>query len=155
MSGFQNPDAAVYKQCMIDWGYESDDGSVDLSGSKLVSKEFTVTLAELNTGKTLIAGVDGRVLKPIDFFIKFNGGFTTATDIRLSDTSGSPVDIVTIAIAQATNGAIHTRSKGTNTLGSGFMANLTAGKGIQIRKTGSNAAGGTDIVVQITYRVTA
>ncbi len=155
MAGMQNVQAATRKKLMVGWGLESDGGEVDLSGKDLLSVEFTVTLAELNAGKVLIPAVAGRVLKPVDFFIRFNGAFTTATDIRLSDTADSPVDIVTIAIAQATNGAVHTRSKGTNTLGAGFLANLTAGKGIQIRKTGSDAEGGTDILVQITYRITA
>lgn len=155
MAGMQNTQAADRVDREIDLGLKVDDGIVDLRSRRLLSVEFVVTLAELNAGKTLVPSVPGRKYKPVDFYVKFTGTFTTATDIRLSDLNSSPVDIVTIAIAQAGDGVYHTRSKGTNTLGAGFMAELTAGKGIQIRKTGSAAAGGTSVTVQITYRVTA
>ncbi len=155
MAGMQISKAADEMERQIGWGLRNDDGIVDLSGNKLFSVEHVVTLAELNAGHTILPAPAGRKLKVVDFFIKFTGTFTTATDIRLSDLASSPVDIVTIVIAQAGDGVYHTRSKGTNTLGAGFMADLTAGKGIQLRKTGSSAAGGTSITVQVMYRVTA
>jgi len=155
MAGFQNPKAADYAQRMDGYGLRLDDGVVDLSGKGLLSVEVTVTLAELNAGKVLVPAVPGRVYRPTDFFLGFNGTFAAATDIRLSDTAGSPVDIVTIGIAQAGTGVVHTRSKGTNTLGPGLLFDLTASKGIQIRKTGSTATGGTSILVQVQYRITA
>jgi hypothetical protein len=155
MAGSQNVHAADAEERLIGWGIKQDDGGTDLSGNKVLSVEKTVTLAQLNAGHAILPDVPGRVIKPLGFFIQFNGAFTTADDIRLSDTAGSPVDIVTIAIAQAGNGVSHSHAHGTNTRGAGFLANLTAGKGIQIRKTGSTAAGGTDIKVQISYRIVA
>ncbi len=154
MAGVQIKEAIENMERQIDLGLRTDDGSVDLRGRKLLSVEATVTLAELNAGKTILAAPAGRKFKPVDFFIKFTGAFLTATDIRLSDLATVPVDIVTIAIAQAGDGVIHTRDAGTHTLGAGFLAALTAGKGIQIRKTGADATGGTSVLVQVTYRIT-
>lgn len=155
MAGSQNVKAALAEEKLIGWGLKSDDGGTDLSGPDVKSVEATVTLAQLNAGYTLVAGVGKRKYRPIGFYIEFNGSFITATDIRLSDTNSSPVDIVTIEIAQAGTGVSHSHVHGTNTKGAGFLADLTEGKGIQIRKTGSTAAGGTNIKVNVLYRITA
>lgn len=152
MSGLQNIRGALNTEYRRGWGTGVDDGQFDLSGDKVLCKEATVTLAQLNAGYTIVPEVGGRTYVPVGFYVKFNGTFLTATDIRLSDTNSSPVDIVTIAIAQAGTGVTHMEGLGTNTLGT-LYAGLTAGKGIQIRKTGSAATGGTNILVGIRYRI--
>lgn len=115
----------------------------------------SITLAQLNAGATIVPAVTGRTYRPVGFWLQFNGAFTTATDIRLSDTAGSPVDIVTVAIAGATNGANVTQNGGSNITVSttGFAQQLTANAGIQLRKTGSSAAGGTSIFYMVQFVV--
>ena len=126
------------------------------SGDRIFSVEDTVTLAQLNAGKTIVADAAGRTLKVVSILMVFTGGFTTSTDIRISDTNSSPVDVVTVAIAGATNGARIGDTSTTNvTFGAGFNANLTADKGIQVRKTGGTAAAGTSILVRVLYKIIA
>ncbi len=155
MSGIQNIQGAQNAEFLRDKGIRPDDGLFDLASAKVLSVEAVVTLAQLNAGAVLVPEVPGRVYRPLGFFVKMNGTFTTCTDMRISDTNSAPVDIVTIVVAQMGTGLIHTEDAGTHTLGAGLMADLTAGKGIQIRKTGSTAAGGTDILVRIFYRIAA
>lgn len=105
---------------------------------------FTATLAQLNAGFTIAADDANKQYVPVGFFLKCTGAFITLTDIRLSDSSN--VDIVTIAQASLTDGSIFTENGGSGvTIGAGFAAPLTAGKGLVLRKTGSAGAGGTSI----------
>lgn len=145
---------------MIAWGLESDKGTADLTAEEVRVAHQVVTLAQLNAGQviTQMPAVAGRRYGIAWFIIKMNGAFTTATDIRLSSTEASPTDIVTIGIAQATDNATHAKGIGTNTLNDDALlprASLAAGAGVQLRKTGSAAAGGTDVEVIIFYRITA
>lgn len=113
---------------------------------------FTATLAQINAGYTAIAADANRKIVPVGARIKCNGSFTTLTDIRLSDTAASPVDILTLNQAQATSGAIASDQGGTGvTVGAGFGAALTSGKGVQIRQTGSAGAGGTSVEGLLLY----
>lgn len=115
----------------------------------------SATLAELNAGKVLIPDIPGRTIKVVGYLLKFTGGFTTATDIRLQDNNDTPVLITTVLIAAATTGAKITSEAviANVTDGAGLFANLTLGKGIKIVKTGSSAAAGTSILVKILYNV--
>jgi len=107
---------------------------------------FTATLAQINAGYTFIPADANRNIFPIRFRFTVTGNFATLTDIRLSDTNGTPVDIVTLVQANATNGNVVTDAGGTGiTIGAGFGATLTAGKGVQIRQTGSAGTGGTSV----------
>lgn len=133
---------------------------IDSAGALIsVAPEYvyvgTVTLVQLNAGITLIPAIPGRTIKPVQYLLTFNGTFTTATDIRLQDTAVSPVGIATVLIAAATAGAkISSEVVVANvTDGAGMNVNLTLGKGIQLVKTGSAAAGGTSIQVKIKYNV--
>ena len=122
---------------------------------EIYSIEATVTLAQLNAGFTFLPAAGGVTIKVVGYYMKCTGAFTTATDIRISDTTGTPVDVVTLAIAGATSGAVITEALTTNiTLGT-FGAPLTASQGLQLRKTGSSAAGGTSIFVMCKYKVNA
>lgn len=124
-----------------------------LVGNIVQAARFTATLAEINAGKTIVSGINGKQLVPVGFLTDTNGTFTTLTDVRLSDTASTPVDILTIAAAQLSDGDRHTVDSGTHTEGAGFLAALTVSKGIQIRKTGSDGAGGTDISGFVLYVV--
>lgn len=119
------------------------------------TKVATVTLAQLNAGFTIIPDIPGRTIVPVDYLIVVNGTFLTATDIRLQDSNGSPVLLTTILIAAATAGAKISNDVviANVTDGAGMYASLTAGKGIQIVKTGSAATGGTSLLVRLQYSV--
>jgi hypothetical protein len=111
-----------------------------------------VLLADVNAGYTVVPANPSRTLRPIGFFIRVNGAWTTGTDVRISDTAASPVDIVTFAQANLTNANTFTGASQTGqTLGAGFLVPLTAGKGIQFRSTGSAMAAGTSIDYRIDY----
>lgn len=135
--------------------YVLDSSNANVSADWVYSKIVSVTLAELNAGKVIIAAIPGRTIKIVGYTMIFNGTFTTATDIRLQDSNSSPVLISTVAIANAT-AAQNANSDvvGTGvTNGAGCFANLTASKGVSIAKTGSSAAGGTSIMVKVLYNV--
>jgi hypothetical protein len=83
----------------------------------------------------------------------FAGAWAVCTDIRVGDTAGTPVDVLTVAVAQATDGAVHSEDAGTNTLGA-FGIDLTVGKGIQVYKTGSTATTGTTVKIRLLYKIT-
>jgi hypothetical protein len=119
------------------------------------TKVATVSLAQLNAGLTLIADIPGRTIVPVDYLIVVNGTFLTATDIRLQDSNGSPVLLTTALIAAVTAGAKLSNDVviANVTDGAGMYASLTAGKGIQIVKTGSAATGGTSLLVRIQYYI--
>lgn len=130
------------------------------TGAITYSAVGTATLAQINAGTTLITGVAGRAITPVNFWMQMNGTFTTSTDIRLSDTTPT-TDIVTIPIASAVTGANFGPSGGgfvnnattahAFTVGAGMGAALGAGLGVQIRQTGTAAAGGTSILWAISY----
>ena len=159
MAGTRILDQVQRVRAHIAWGMQTDTGAADLTSEELRVAHQVVTLAQLNAGQniTQIPAVAGRRYGIAWFIIKFNGAFTTATDIRLSTTEASPTDLMTIAIAQATDNATHAKGIGTNTLNDDALlprASLAAGAGLQLRKTGSAAAGGTDVEVVIFYRIT-
>jgi len=109
-------------------------------------------LADINSGIAIVPAISGITYTPLRFRLVPNGSFAALTDIRLSDTASSPVDIVTIAQAEAGSGVIHSDSSGTNTIGAGFLAPLTADKGIQIRKTGSSGTTATGLYYSVLYQ---
>lgn len=124
-------------------------------GDTVVHAKFlTVTLTQLKAGQVVVAAVAGRTLKVVGFRLKFTGTFTTSTTIRLSDTNSSPVDIATVAIANATDANILTEAGGTGLTIGTFGAALTADKGIQLRDvTAGQSAGGTSIDVLVLYTI--
>lgn len=67
---------------------------------------FTATLAQINASSIIVPADANRTIVVVGFRLVVTGNFATLTDVRLSDTSASPIDIVTIAQAQLINGAI-------------------------------------------------
>jgi hypothetical protein len=112
----------------------------------------TATLAQINAGLVIVPADPLRTITPTGFRLLITGNFATGTDVRLSDTNGTPVDIVTVLTAELTNGAIIGTGGGTGiTYGAGFAAPLTAGAGVQIRDTGTAMTGGTSIQVMFDF----
>lgn len=126
------------------------EGSI-YSGKNVLTLVDVVTLAELNAGKTLLAGVTGKTITVVGVDAKVSGTFTTTTSADLEDTDGTPVAIATTLVAALTDGNV-LDSKTTNvTMGAGFLGALTAGEGIAVTNTGTDAAGGTSITYKVDY----
>lgn len=135
-----------------------EDNALNINGSfysNSVSKTLlaTATLAEINAGKVLLAAVTGKTITIVDFKAKVVGNFAAATSVEVEDTNGSPVAIASTAVAGLTDGAILNEVESNTTMGAGYLGSLTAGAGIAITKTGSDATGGTSITVKIEYTI--
>ena len=124
------------------------DNSVSSAVQTVVN---TVTLAEINAGKTILAGITGKTINPTNFRVLDSGNFATGTSIEIEDTNGTPVVIASIATAGLTDGAVILPDEANTTVGAGFLGSLTAGAGIAVTKTGSDFTGGTSITVAVDY----
>jgi hypothetical protein len=116
------------------------------------SVEATPTLAQINAGFTLVSATAYQTLKVVGYWWKVTGTFATCTDVRLSDTSGGPVDVTTIAVA-GLNGSVLNEGVTANTTFGTFAAALTANQGLQMRKTGASCTGGTNIQVRVIFKI--
>lgn len=133
-------------------------GTVNMTGTVYGSDYVhsllvTVTLAEINAGEIVLAGVAGKTITVLDFEAKVAGTFTTVTSVELEDTNGTPVAIASTAVAGLTDGAILNEVEANTTMGAGYLGALTAGAGIAVTKTGSDAAGGTSITYRVLYTI--
>lgn len=148
----QNVEAFARKMWDIDkFGLSKDGGGEDLTSFALQAVPFTATLAEINAGKTIVPAVVGRTYQVHGVKFICTGSFAAGTDIRISDTAGTPVDVVTVPVASLTDGALITESTANNVVGTMF-ADLTASKGVQIRKTGSSMTTATKVTGVIFFR---
>jgi len=123
------------------------DGSIERT---LVT---TVTTAEINAGKVLIPAIDGVSIVPTGYAMVVAGAYATGTNIKLQDEADTPVVVVTALTAALTDGA---KIPGDSTVanvtnGAGYLAPLTAGKGLKIVKTGTDFTVGTSIKLVIRY----
>ena len=126
---------------------------VSYSATGVKTALVTLTLAQINAGATLIAGVTGRIITVLDYKAKVTGNFTTTTAVLVQDTTGTPVIIATNAVAALTDGNILNEKTSNVTMGAGYLAALGAGKGIVVANSGTAAAGGTSITFRIDYTI--
>ena len=115
-----------------------------------------VTLAQLNAGHNIVPGHGAVRPRVVGVRLRFNGTFTTGTDMRISTDEATPTDLMTVAVAGMLTGEIHTDTDDQDsdiTISADMYTKLAAGVGIQIRKTGSSMAGGTSIDVLIRYLI--
>ncbi len=113
----------------------------------------SATLAEINAGKTLIAGVPGQQIRVIGGYMRVNGGALAAlTALELQESDGTPV-IVSWAVAQLADASRwELRSVITGqTIGAGFNAALAVGNGVKLVKTGSDATTATGVEYILDY----
>ncbi len=131
-----------------------DAGSELYSSGLLKVAIVTVSLAELNAGKTLIAGVAGKSIRVLQILNVVTGAVQTATAVTVTTTDGATA-IVTWAVAALTDGArLNTGSTISNqTIGAGHNTALTAGQGVTAQKTGSAATNNTDQKLTIYYTI--
>lgn len=118
------------------------------------AKTVTATRAQINAGLAIVAAIPGATITPIAYTMTCIGAFGALTDIRISTSDASPVDIFTVAQADLTDGSKHGTVSSTTTLGAGFAVAGTKGKGINIRKTGSTATTATSATVTLHYKIT-
>ena len=132
-------------------------GTRKVGVAPLVNTEVKlVTLAQLNAGHKLVFGHGAVRLRVVGVRFRFNGTFTTGTDMRLSTDAATPIDLMTIAVAGMLTTEIHTDTDDQDsdiTIAAAMYTTLAAGSGLQLRKTGSSMAGGTSIDVILRYQV--
>ncbi len=124
-------------------------------GAMVFAIVANATLAEVNAGKTLIAGVAGFKITVVNIHAKSNGTFAALTAITVSESDGSPL-IVTYAQAQLADAARFNawNTVSGQTVGAGFGVELAAGNGVTVQKTGSTATTATSIDFIILYMLT-
>jgi len=120
------------------------------------TKAIRITLAELNAGYELVAAVTGKSIRVVNYYLRIIGGAATAaTDVRIQDDEGTPVVVVTAAVAALTEDI---EISGQNTVanvtkGAGWMALLTAGQALDIVKTGATMTTLSHVDVIVQYQI--
>jgi hypothetical protein len=110
-----------------------------------------LTLADINSGLTIVADVPANTLKVVHALIEAQGGAVgTCTDVRIADTSAVVVT-TTLQTSLLAGVAIDETSTGV-TLGA-FGVPLTAGKGIQVYKTGTACDTASNFLVMVSYKI--
>lgn len=116
----------------------------------------TVTAAQLIAGPvTLINDSDvpsGYKLYVTELTIRWGAtAFATATDVRVSDTNSTPVDFVTVLVANTTGVTSWPIDETGVTWGSALNSRTgaTAGKGLRVRTTGSTPTSGSSFIVTV------
>lgn len=128
----------------------------DVGAALTFTQAVRITLAELNAGYTLVSAVTGKSIKVVNYYLRIIGGAATAaTDVRIQDNNGTPVVVVTAAVAALTeNAEVNGRETIANvTKGAGWMSALTASKALQIVKTGSAMTTLTHVDVIVEYQI--
>jgi hypothetical protein len=108
----------------------------------------TVTLAQIQAGIVILPAAPGVTITPLSFRLIVNGTAGGSGNFVIQDTNGSPVAIVTVAEAQLTGQIVPATV--SITLGAGYLAPLTAGKGIAIPASASLTTL-TSITVSLDY----
>lgn len=111
----------------------------------------TATLAEINAGKTLVAGVTGKKITVLNFIERVLGNFAATTSVDVQSSNVTPVKVAVAAVAALTTGAVLIPGTANVTLGAGFGAQLGTGDGLVVANVGSAATTGTSITYTITY----
>lgn len=114
----------------------------------------SLTLAQVNSGTTIVPAVTGRTLKIVGFLLEAVGGsFATCTAVQVDDTAGTPTVGISAPIAALTSGAIVTEMTGASITFTTFLSALTANQGLQILKTGSSCTGPTSLSYRVYYTI--
>ena len=124
-----------------------------LAGRAVVfTRTVSATLAQINAGHAILPATAGVQYILLGYTLRISGSFDTGTGIALQDSNGTPVVVATVLTASLSDGALLTPASANTTLGAGFAAPLTAGKGLSIIKAGATAlTDGASITVTVTY----
>lgn len=118
--------------------------------SGAITAQVSVSLAELNAGKTIIAAVTGKQIVVLDFNFVMDGAFGTLTSAELEDSSAT-VNVCSLAQAQMTDDAVLTKGITGVTLGVGIAEGITVSEALVITVTGAAADTATGLTVVVTY----
>lgn len=115
----------------------------------------SLTVAEINTGTTVVAAVTNRTLRVVDFEVQAIGGaFSGCTLVQIVDTTGTPVVSVGIPIAVLTqNTIVGPGASGVVFTTYSWQGALTASQGLKINQTGSACATATSLNYRISYTI--
>lgn len=116
----------------------------------IFTAQVSVSLAELNAGKTIVAAVTGKQIVVLDFNFVMDGAFGALTSAELEDASAT-VNVCSLAQAQMTDNAVLFRGATGVTTGVGVAEGLTVSEALVISKTGSDATVATGLVVAVSY----
>lgn len=127
----------------------------DAAATPVLYSVHNVTTAEVNAGHNILPAVAGRTYRILYWGVTARGGAAGAvTAVLLQDTAGSPVNIASIPAAALTQDETCDSGKANVTGGlAGGGALLTADKGVDIIKSGSDMTTATslDVVLMYTY----
>lgn len=114
----------------------------------------TVTQAELNAGKTLVAGVASKAITVIAMQVVTAGTYAVGTASVIESTNGTPVVVETLALAGMGAGYLNLLDAGdaNQVMGAGAGVPLGSGDGLKVIKSGSSFTGGTTQKFNITYK---
>ena len=127
-------------------------GTISAGGTFSVSAN--VTLAQVNAGITILPAVTGQTYKVSHFLVTAVGGTTAGcTSVNISDTTGTPVNVVAILAATLVSGTPIDETITGLTLTAFAPTALTASQGIQVRHVGSACTTSTSFNVIVYFTI--
>lgn len=110
------------------------------------------TTAQVNAGLNIVPPRAGKTIVVTGGSMKALGGnAATATSVDIKDTHSSPVVAVACAVAGLTENTRLSFDAAANVTLTTYDAPLTAGKGLQIKNTGSALATATSVDFVVKY----
>jgi predicted RecA/RadA family phage recombinase len=114
----------------------------------------TCSLAELNAGKVLIAGVTGKKITVTGLTRRVTGNAAAATSVDVQSDATS-VKVFVDLIAALTTGAVIINKETNCTPGAGWAVELPVNEGVEAQSVGSALTTLTSIQYTVTYRQAA
>ena len=120
------------------------------------TQRFSVAIADINAGLTLLAALAGFKYRLVDAFaIAIGGAVEAVTTVDILGTQSSGVKLVAFGQAQLTQSAVLRAGASGGTVladGASFVG-CDANTAITIGKTGSSVTTATHVDVQLTYAI--
>lgn len=146
-------DASINAGDLIRVIIKSPQFSASNPPSDVKTVRVVATLAQINAGLTLIAGVAGKAITLLNYTGQVTGTFATGTGLFLESTNGTPVVASTVLTADIAGTGVITPNSANTTLGLGFATPLGTGDGLKVIKDGGTAlTGGTSIAFTLTFQ---
>lgn len=111
----------------------------------------TATLAQINAGLTVIAGIAGQAITVSNVIARVVGTFASGTSVELESTNASPVAVITYLETAIAGSTVLVPGAANTTLGVGYGVPLGAGDGLKVVNNGSAQTGGTSIEFTVNF----
>jgi hypothetical protein len=122
------------------------------ASGKVHFKQGNATTAQVNAGLVIVPARRGRAIQIVGGHMTALGGnAATATSVDIKDTAGTPIVGVACAVAGLTQNTQLDFDAAANVTRTTYRTPLTADKGLQILKTGSNLATATSVDYYVEY----